>query len=292
MKKYSIDNFYVGELYFSCLMNNMLLSDYNKNLIKIKSKCHYLLLSGAVDFQKQANIQCIDSLIRKYYQGVFTLFFQTKDDTYVCLHNGIEYSFNEKNTEYCENLRPFKDFFPKISYSCPIALSFYESLTLFHQLFCQKHHFHYKKIFFDIRNFYIGNLNFCHGFHRDYSNSLDYYYMNLASQYSTFNSSSKFIRSFKINDKEIEKDRVYDYSIFKCLFLKINNNELYNINNFQIYNVGILENKNYNHFINGECFYDEIIPFSSEFENNNIYYDRNCITISKALNLQKKILKK
>ena len=283
MKKYNIENFYIGELFLSHSIDNLQIpesmSDIEKDEMK---KIIFFSTNGVIDYQKKFLTSYTDQKSRRHYYGFLTIFYKNSDTSFICLHDRERYNINDKNN-LLKNLIPLDNFFPKVSYCSPKSLSFKDSLLLFDSLFKKNSTFLYDRSSYDISRFYIGNLNLCT--RKESSHENQYVYQNLPFSFLTYTNNAQFIGGFRL-EHDFSK---YDYEIFKCLFLKIKNDEIYNINNFQIYNHGLLENRQNNNYSFGENFYDYVVPFTQELDEQKIKYTRNFLSISKALKLQKKL---
>ena len=116
MKKYNIENFYIGELCLSREFGNLLvrtaLSEEEKSQIEIRliTKCN-----GAIEINNY-----IDWSARRNYVSLFTLFYK-ENEQYICLHNNNVYSTN--GFDHCQNLIPLSTVLPKVSSTIPNELS-------------------------------------------------------------------------------------------------------------------------------------------------------------------------
>ena len=283
MFKKDINNFYVGELYlsehFGSLFSHGKMTEEER---MEKNKIQKLKESNAVDFQKYDIDKFIDWNSRREYEGFLTIFYKKDDNHYICLHNGNEYTIHQN--EFYENLVPLREFLPKKSYNIPNQITVRQSLILFNELFknVSMNKIKYEQDNYSIHDFYVGNLNLCTSF--DFDNSKERSrYMNLPQH----------TRLSKIKDVYTgigfgmyDNGGMYNYSVFRCLFLKNQNKSLYNVHDFQNYNKGITQKE---HFENeaGESYYDWMIPFKEYLEKNGKTVDEE-ISIPKALTLYKK----
>lgn len=89
--------------------------------------------------------------------------------------------------------------------------------------------------------------------------------------------SVKVVRSYGKTDETLEKSIEYLYHSFQTLFLKINDDTMYNLNGHQIYQT------------NSEADSNIVIekPFKNILDENEIEYNDDT-TIPKVLKLQKK----
>lgn len=233
---------------------------------------------------------------------MLTIFYKDHDD-YICLHNTKKYTSD--GFDYCENLVPLRDLMPKIGCNVPTDLSIRDSLCLFEHLFNRKKFNKGErmqdKTLYNIKDFYMGNLNLYNGFSpNEYSqkyhyshNPVKYHYHNLPQKYVLYNSGAQSSCLFGFKDKERDKygDSIgsHDYATFRCLFLKLPDKSLYNINDFQIYDNGYLGKGCFSNIEVGKSYYDEMVSFPEVMEENNIKYGNDTITIQKVLKLSKNI---
>ena len=217
------------------------------------------------------------------YDQFISLFYQVNPRKYLCLHNGKEYSF--RNGIFIKEMVSLDNIVPKIDYCVKEQLSVNDALLLFYKLFYSDHHFVYDDVLFDLSRFYIGNLNLCT---KAQNHSLDYdreIFYNTIQSNLTFMSSAQLFGSFSAD----YLSRIYYYEIYRCLFLKFKNNELYNVCNYQNYPVTLISNKENNIFSPGESFCDSFVSFQEEMNRHQIHFDKKMISLRKALSIHKKI---
>ena len=127
-RKYDIENFYVGELYLSHKIGNLVYPDEH---IEINKKA-YILSNGAIDFQKDLFKKYIDYESKRHYDGVLTIFYKSSNKC-MCLHDRKIYG--EEELDFYENLVPLTELLPKFSYNTPQKISIIDALLMFDYLF-------------------------------------------------------------------------------------------------------------------------------------------------------------
>lgn len=280
-KKYNIEDFYIGELYIGDL------GLYSATIVVDT------IQNGAIDIQDRLLIKHYDKDRHRYYDILLTIFHKYNNE-YTCLHNGKTYT--QEGTDYCKSLISLKDLLPKVSYNIPEYLSFKEPYHIFDKLFknrkAQKIANSHNKTPYDINDFYTGNLNLYEGFILEESGShYPYTYYNLPELRILFESDAKVKvgNYLEIFNEQDNTSKTHNYLVCNCLFLKFQGENLYNINNFQTYNKGVLSNEQLTEFKIGESYYDHMVPFTETLKEQEVKYDKEKITIPKALKLYKKI---
>lgn len=284
MLKKDINNFYVGELYLSKHFGNLLSGEITKEEKIERNRIQELKGTKAINVQQNSFNRFIDWNNRREYNAFLTLFYKKDEKHYICLHNGREYT-NHQN-EFYENLIPLKELLPKKSYKSLNQITIRESLVLFDELFNKTK---MKKIMcneenYPMQDFYVGNLNFCAEY--DFDNP---------SERSKYVHLPQYIRLSKLNEVKTgsgfsiyENDGMYNYSVFRCLFLKNKNNSVYNLHDFQNYNEGTFEPKKFENINNGQSYYDYMIPFEEYLDKKEVNISCDEISIPKALTLYKR----
>lgn len=288
-QKYPLSNFYVGELYLSYEYKNLLTPEmYSENMNKKLEIQMKTLKNGAIDFQNTSFIrQYINWQQGKKQTGVLTIFYK-ENNNYICLHNGQSYTLDGE--DYPKNLISLTSLLPQIDFNIPCNLTVPMALSLFDQLFAKDAKKNlitrFNNSIFDTQKFYVGNLNLCTGF-SDNKSKTKYQYYNLARRYILYKSTAHLGSMFGI-DAYLDDDLgTYHYDSFKCLFLKLSHNQLYNINNFQMYSNEIIDNLDPKSDLIGESYIEWLTPFNEVLDNNGIRVPGK-ITIPKALKLYKK----
>ena len=268
MSKYLIDNFYVGELFFSCLVNGS--KESLDKLIRGQKQYSKAIGNGAIEL----NNGCFDVNGKRYYNEIFTLFYKSSYGKTICLHNGMECSGL--------NLVPLKSCLPKYDYDIPKLVSFKEALELFDRLFNLNCYF---------SHFYSGYLNLCTKLHMLNSDGIEIKsrLLNVADYCSLNSSEANLVGMFSLEGKKLDNTYIYDYDIYKCLYLRRENQKVYNLNNYQIYDKGILRDEDYKDIVPGDSYYDNMVPLFSKFEKNDINWDKKMISIPRVLSLQRKM---
>jgi len=290
-KNYNIEQLYVGELYLS--YNLIIGHKLNELNPKEKETINQIILNGAIDFQKDLFKKYTDWKNQKQYHGVLTLFYKEKEE-FICLHNGKNYTTN--GIDFCEHLIPLPQLLPKISYNMPNTLSLKESLYLFNTLFHPKYNHKliniHNKDLYNTNDFYIGNLSLHDGF-RSNDFYQRYIYYNLVESYLAYNNGATISHFFGIEDQKFDEEKnrpigLHDYKVLKCIFLKLNETKMYNLNNFQIYQNGTFESSTPDSDIITENYYDNLKPLKEVMEKKHIKL-KDSTTIPKVLKLSRNI---
>lgn len=286
MKKYDINNFYIGELFIGVPFSYIYLN--NKHQETEKKDClldiQKLQINHAINCDDIFRYINHDKKIR--YTHFLALFYKTNQG-YLCLQNNKVY--NTEGSDFCKNLYQLKNFLPKTDFNSNDNLTISQALKLFRYLYQNKNNRLYKKKLYKIEDFYIGELNICTSFinkiYRDRFN-----YLNVAQikmlKYITNKKAIQIFDTVNINDTICYNK--YNYLNFDTIFLKTNIG-LLNLHNNQEYSVNKIEENNI--IVPGENFYENLSCFQEFIENNNIKYNKNTITIKKALDLFKKRIK-
>lgn len=287
MKKYNIENFYVGELYLSYENNGI----WNKSMEQkyVYNEISYLKSSGAIDFEDGIFKKIISNNDR-IFKGVLTIFYKKNDNEYTCILNGNTYTLNGNN--FCKNLVPISSLLPKVSYNTQKELTISQALKLFKYLFTTNYSkTAYNNDKYNINEFYIGNLNLVESLRKKdaYSNIKKYY--NLPEQKILYKSDAKIVSysgSYKKDTLTNDEPDFYDYVTMECVFKTLENNSMYNIHNFQIYENGISKKEHMLTVDDGVSYYDYMMPFSQYLDENKIIYKEKEISIPKVLKIYRK----
>ena len=283
MKKYNINNFYVGKLTFLSRFGNLAVpSQYQEERLNKRYELLETIKNGAIDLRNLFyRGEYIDYNTRCYYDSMYTIFYK-EDNEYYCLHNGKIYS-NKRNDRYdfCENLVPFKEILPKYSYNIPSKLSLREAGYLFNIIYSKKN-MPFTKEPFNLNDFYYGTLDLCSSITEENTReklcNLEKYLRLCKLGLFTH---SRYCLLREKNDQM--GMRVYDYSIFKSIFYKVGESKFYNIHDFNTYDKDVTL-KYPMAKIGIQNSLKEIL------KENDINYKKEDITMPKVLKLTKKII--
>ncbi|MBQ7141195.1 MAG: hypothetical protein IJO32_06815 [Bacilli bacterium] len=266
MTKYDLDNFYIGELHIPQVLDNV--SNFKQNPKEMLTKID-LEQSGALPLILEKPNTWNSSI---KYDSFLTIFYRNKNG-YVCLHNGNLYN----NSKYINNLVSLKKLLPKTAYNISEDLSIKEGLKIFKSLFKKNTIFNkplYNNDKFPLNKFYVGKLKFCYGL----SNDKQRIYYDVPQKYMLFNNGAKIMYYHGLHGGTEYLE--YDYLALNCLLLK-HKNKLLNLHNNQIYPEFSFKNCN-------NSYYQNLLPYTEYLENNDIKYNKEEISIPKALKLYKK----
>jgi len=281
--KYDINNFYVGKINFAYKFGNLLIPV--ENISKEESQKNDLeyatILNGAIDLSKISDQDKTDITNRINYKRLYTLFYKV-DDKYYCLHNGRCYQ--ETGDDYCSELVPLITCLPKYSFDIKDKISIYEARKLFKNLFSSKRKCLYNHDKYDIDDFYTGYIDICTSYEISDPNkydkeTFDYdIFRQLTILGNGLYNESGYYTENKVDSKTIEAI----YSTFKVIFLKIDQEHLYNINDYTIYR---------NDEMKESLFASDLEikkPLRKAFEYNGIDYQEK-MSIPEILQLQKRL---
>lgn len=260
--KYSIEDFYVGELYLYNNFGNLLSPTA---VLDGKDKMKKLEESGAINFQKDLISRYIDWDNRREYNGFLTIFYKQNNE-YICLHNGI--SYRENGANIIDNLIPLNELLPKIDCFEITKLSFEQAINLFGILFETKSDETrlYRGSEMPLSDFLVGDLSLKEKTPIE-PNDNRIEYINLPHHIML---SKTNLETYSYGSSN------YVYTVYKCLFLK-DGVDLYNINNNQFYNP--YEDK-----------FDSIITLKEYLQGFEQKTPHETISIPKALRLFKRTL--
>ena len=206
MKKYNLENFYVGELYLSNFKANMSI-DKDKERIK---------QNGAIG---------IENGIEGKHTRFVTLFYK-QGNKYICLHDNTIYEQN--GVDYIANIIPLKELLPKVNTSELNNLTCAQALELFDVLFKRKKtgdRLYNKKEEYT-KDFYIADIVLPEEYKKVDTTNSQKQYIDLPSHIILENQ-NLLLYCFEEND--------YINAVYRCIFLK-QGIDLYNINNNHFYN--------------------------------------------------------
>jgi len=268
-KKYDINNFYIGEL--TLISNNS--TEENKNL--------KLLESGAILLENK-NIYDDKEWSKKTKKlKVLTIFYYINDN-YLCLHNNKIYTTNEINIS-----NTLSSFLPKISFKIPNELTITSVITIFNNLFQPTISLNtiYNDQKYRLADLYLGTLVLPTEY-IPLDNPKNHHQLNqtqnliLSKSTKSRKTLSKSITSSTPNPLALPLGR-YIHTYYKCLFLKLPNNQgYYNINNFQVYNKEIKTNSSNQERPVGESYCEDLIPLTEILDKSQI---SNKVSIKKVL---------
>ena len=278
MKKHDVDNYYVGNLNFAFPIGNALLASVGGVKLtdedRLKRDLFYTtIVNGAINLELIHMNNVVTSNNKYRYDSVLTLFYK-EDDNYYCLHNGNTYKLDNNGDTFCSDLIKLKDIVPKFGYNLPNQISNYKAKSIFNGLFKNFKINMFNNDKFNLNDFYIGSLDLCEGstiqrVHKDLSipTQIIMFKQELYTQ-------AGYSRYEKINDEIVEAH----YAKFKSIYLKLDDENYYNINNFKIYNIDSFK-----------AFDDKVSinkPLKKELGYTNLEDE---VTITKVLKKQKKL---
>ena len=238
MKKYPIDNFYIGKLNIEFPRNNAhhitcwggLLNPTERELYKFVQT---LVNNGAIDLDKMSIFTYINNTLFRY-TPLLTIFYKMDNDKYVCLHNGNSYSTDNNNGIFCDELFKLSDCVPRFGFNLPNELSIYYAIKIFNILFSMKKKMPYNNDKYNIDYFYSGELYFCDGY---YDSNKRYHELNIPVhillQKQDLCRYNGLKRVITVNNEENE----LSYSAYKSVFLRLDDENYYNLNTYKIYNI-------------------------------------------------------
>ena len=266
MKKKQIDLFFVGELAFPA--TDEFLSGEEKRIVQ------------------NGGIITHDNVLgyhQKYYRYFLTLFYQTNQNKYLCLHNSKEYSVHK--SAFIKEMIPLRKLFPVLFYDIKPYLTFDEAISMFYKMFCTNHSFHYDDITVDTNRFYFGNLNLCTSIKKNDIGDEKEMFLNTTHSYLTIMGNGQFQGGFFVDSERYS----YYYEVFRCLFFQLRSLELYNLNNYHSYLVSSLKDELYHDFSPGESFCDSFHSFRDELNTHQVPFNYKKANFNRALILQKKV---
>jgi hypothetical protein len=240
MKRYPIDNFYVGNLNLAFPKGNMLLFSVgaykmNNDEKKMKDLLFRTIENGAINLVDLHMMSVINKNNSLLYIPLLSLFYKVDDNKYLCLHNGNTYEVNS-NESFCSDLYKISDVLPKFGYNLPKELSSLKASYLFKCLFDKKKRFPYNNDKFNLNDFYLGGLDLCCGYN-DKNGIISHVELNVPTQIIMFNQGIYKASGYGRKTISDNNEFVADYCVFDSIYLKLDDENYYNINNFKIYNI-------------------------------------------------------
>ena len=246
MKKYPTDNFYIGNLNVALPRTNIIMAACGAEPTNEEKQVLHLMLdtvsNGAVHLEQMFRRRINNSQSNYRYNTLLTLFYRVDEDKYLCMHNGYVYSPKSEDT-YCDQLVPLSQTVPKFAFSLPNEITKHQAYSITRKLFMKNSYNNnlYNNDKFNLDDFYLGNLELCTGYREkdvfgEY-NSKSVLERILLNGHKNLYCQSGYSRIFTIDDIEYEAD----YSDYWSIFLKIDDENYYNINNYRIYNIELCE---------------------------------------------------
>ena len=269
IKVYNMNDFYIGELILTS--NNS--EEENENL-KILEQGAILLENKTICDKKEWS--------KKTKKIKLLTIFYYVNDNYLCLHNNKIYTQNEINI-----VNNLTSFIPKISFKIPQNLTITEGLTVFNFLFRQNVSLStiYSDRKYKLKDLYLGTLVLPTEFISS-NNPKEHQFLNqplnciLSKSIKSRKTSSKSITNTTPNPLSLPLGR-YIHTYYKCLFLKLPNNQgYYNINNFQIYNQENIYDSSKTDKPIGESYCEDLMPLTEILDKSQL---GNNISIKKVL---------
>ena len=279
MRKYDINNFYVGILNFPLSMGSILHKDIVPKEDKDKKgEFDNTVLGGAIDLRLYESGDDIEWHSRIHTIKLYTIFYKVDDVHYFCLHNRNYYN---NSGIYCDNLVKIIEVLPKIDVIYDNSLSFGEAVKLFKYLFCCNNLKICKssKTNFKIENFYQGTTSLCKSYYTEGANAFNSksHFMNLPER--LIYSNNMFLFQESGYSKRSEDNIEYSFNNYNTVFIKTPNDKYYSLNDYNFYN---LDSDGYNTEVKMER------PFMEVLEEKGIVYPKE-VTIPKVLKLQRKM---
>lgn len=262
-KKYSINEFFVGELYFAVSFGNLLV---NQSIQEGMDKITSFTQSGAINFQQNLMDKYIDWENRREYTGFLTIFYK-QGSKYICLHDGIAYELSGVN--FIDNLVPLSELLPQIDTQTISSINMYRALQLFDILFNKNKdmsqlYLGEKQL---VSDFYVGDISLKEMYRKEQGSDSRRKYIDLPQHY-LLDKSGLTLYSFRKSD--------YVSTVYRCLFLR-QGVDLYNVNNNQFYN-------------HNEDKIQGIVDFREYITNFGIKTQSSELSIPKALKLFKRTI--
>lgn len=297
-EKYNIDDFYVGQLYVGRRLRDMFDNSLRKKPYEkeIEEDIRMLCANGAKKIRRvnpEIDFKYADEIDNNRwikYQPMLAIFYKINDIEYLCLNDNKKYEIDRENREntgyncdnFCKNLVSFSDLLPKVDYEKPSELTIDEALSLYKDLYSKRFLYEGRKLY-DIKDFYIGDFEYCRGyFPRVLGGELYEYSPMLAAN---FIYESKLGIFFPEENDYRKTDHLHNIYTIKTLFLD-KNNELINLVNNQVY-----PKKVTNIAKADESIIKTLESLSIKLYSSDIDLDKDEITIDEAIKKFKRIRK-
>ena len=282
MKKYPSENFYIGNLNIAFPNNNMLISASGEHKLTKEGHNLYDLLyatiaNGAINLELYHMDDLVGNNSNNRYTSLLTMFYRIDDDKYYCLHNGNIYR-RISDASFCNKLYKLEDVVPKYGYKLPKEISNHYARCLFNFLFKKIDYSLYNNDKFNLYDFYLGGIELCTGYSESKYFS-DHVELNIPRQMTMFrqevHQKGGYGKNIVIDDKII----IVDYAMFSSIYLKLDDENYYNLNNYQIYNIDKYEN------------FSDRVSIKSMLKDDEAYRGLdNMVTIPKILKKQKSMI--
>jgi hypothetical protein len=256
LKKYSIDDFFVGELCVSFSPNN---KNDKINQAVINELIKDLRLGGAIDLGRESDYKENNIDYRRYLA-----LFLKYGDSYICL-NANNLNLNN-GIDYCKNTVLLRNCLPQIGYNIPNNIDIRGSLILFNTLF-KRTAFRspislYTRYSFDTDAYFSSNVYFggTLNLYTGYKSDGKYELSNLADEYLL-----KAIGTKEGKTKEINVDeKIHIYKEYFCLFLIRQKQEILNLCNNQYYKFGTNNNEKTDipSVLLGKSYHESMLQFN------------------------------
>lgn len=296
--KHNIDDFYVGLL---SVGSSLEVSPMHKSLVRTKlekevdKEINDLKKNGAKLIQRVDPgcwLNYADELSKFVkYKTMLTIFKKITDNEYLCLHDCKIYELDSVNRDrsnldrnrdcFCRNLVSLNSLLPKTDYEKPEEITINEALDLYKKLYSKRFLYEDKELY-DIKDFYIGDFEYCHGTCLSVIGDC-YEYSPMLS--ANFMYETKHGCFFPERNNYRNSDNLYSVYTIKTLFLD-KDNELINLYNNQSY-----PKKVTNIAKADESIIKTLESLTIKLDFNNIPYKDEKITINEALNKFKRIRK-
>lgn len=269
MTKCNGKRFFVGVINFA----------FNKygNLRGKNELFHETIFNGAVELDKRFPLQEEQGF--EVYKPVFSLFYRLDNGKYLCLHNGNIYG-NLKE-DYLSNLESFSQILPQRGYQYPLEMSFNYARNLFDKALANKISCQDLGCY-PIENFYLGRIELC----TDRIVLFNEYPYHKSIKRTNLCESIPLVKYDRLKDyTKVLKEGIGNqhFRIYDSLFYLFSSGSLYNLTNGFYYNQ------------DEQCDCERKIimekSLASSLEEKEIAY-RDNISFSKALRLQKKVMRK
>ena len=243
MKKYPIENFYIGKLNILFPPTNLLAAACGapptKEEVDVLNLVSNTAWNGAFHIDDSyGGTTRLSNGFR--VASLLALFYKNGEDEYYCLHNGNTYSTNDQKS-HCTELRSLTSCLPKFAFYIHDKISVHQALEYSKMLLKDYKRPIYNKEKFDLNKFYYGFLDLCTSYEEedepDTRKSINILEKRIMYKRPELSLQCGYGECVKIDGI----DYVADYIEFRTVYLKIDDTNYYNINNYHIYNIDCME---------------------------------------------------
>ena len=234
MTVYPIENYYVGKLNFGHKMENISedkqLTPEDERINNIK---YWTIANGAVDLDEKTFQDATDPPKGLIYDRVYTLFYRSNGDSYMCLHNGATYKTS--GDTHCSELYPLRKCLPQVSSyfdtTGEIDISVKQAQWMFKALFGQNNRNIYNEDKYPLDDFYLADFKLCAGVDQEDRNLPQRLMLNAKGIYAERG-------TFRLDP--VTGKRIF-YNHYPVIMLWMNELRYYNINDHRMDGVYQLE---------------------------------------------------